>query len=183
MELSCISVPNPLSYLICYGIPDVENRGYSTDYRGPLYIHSIGRHAISGMPDLSEFPVPVIQEFDNLMQTIGQIEDASRYVSIPENGITVALKDENLHTDRAVAEYTLLSDVYSAYRADPRKPFFHVQAIIGRVDLVDVVNNSTSPWARSGSYHWVFENAVIAKEPILHVSTSRTGLWKYRLND
>jgi len=182
MQISCISVPNPLSYLICYGIADVENRGYSTDYRGPLYIHSVGRRPISGMPDLSEYPVPVIQEFDNLMQTIGQIDQASRYVSIPDAGLTVALKNESGQSDRTIAEYSLLADVYAAHHEDPRKPFFHVQSIIGRVELVDVVNNSKSPWARSGSYHWILENPQIAKEPIPGIQTSRTGLWKYSVN-
>lgn len=183
MELACISVPNPLSYLICYGIADVENRGYSTDYRGPLYIHSIGRHAISGMPDLSDYPVAVIHEFDELIQNISEIEQANRYLTIPENGLSVALKDEDRQSNQAVAEYSLLTDVYESHRADPRKPFFHVQAIIGRVELVDVVKDSDSRWARSGSYHWVFENPVIAAQPMLHVSTSRTGLWKYTTGD
>lgn len=183
MEIACISVPNPLSYLICYGIADVENRGYSTDYRGPLYIHSIGRRAISGMPDLSEYPVPLIREFDALMQRISEIEERNEFLDIPENGLSVALKNESAQSERAIAEYSLLTDVYEAHRADPRKPFFRVQAIIGRVDLVDVVKSSGSPWARDDSYHWVFENAVLAKEPVLNVSTSRTGLWKYTLSD
>jgi hypothetical protein len=182
MEISCISVPNPLSYLLCYGIADVENRGFSTDYRGPLYIHSVGRRPISGMPDLSEYPVPVIQEFDNLMQTIGQIDQASRYVGIPDGGLSVFLKNESNQSDRTVAEYSLLADVYAAHREDPRKPFFYVQSIIGRVDLVDVVNNSKSPWARPGSYHWILANAQIAREPITGVQTSRTGLWKYTVH-
>ncbi|MFP4377460.1 MAG: hypothetical protein ACLFP4_10475 [Spirochaetales bacterium] len=183
MELTCLSVPNPLSYLLCYGIANVENRGFDTDYRGPLYIHSVGKQAISGMPDLSEYPVPLIQEFDNLMQTMAQLEEATRFVGVPESGLRIYLKNEDRQPERVVSEYSLLSDVYAAHRANPRKPFFHVQAIIGKVDLVDVVTDSDSPWAREGSYHWILEKPVIVKEPILHVVSSRTGLWKYTLKE
>jgi len=183
MELTCLSVPNPLSYLLCYGIADVENRGFDTDYRGPLYIHSIGKHAISGMPDLSEYPVPLIQEFDNLMQTMAQVEEATRFVGIPDSGLSIYLKNEDRQSERVVAEYSLLSDVYAAHRDNPRKPFFYVQAIIGKVELVDVVTDSDSPWARDGYHHWVFDKPVIVKEPILRVVSNRTGIWKYKAKE
>jgi hypothetical protein len=45
MQVTCLSVPNPRSYLLCAGIAEVENRGFDTDYRGTLYVHSAGRYA------------------------------------------------------------------------------------------------------------------------------------------
>ena len=53
MEVTCLSIPNPRSYLVCAGIADVENRSTMTDYRGTLYIHSAGRFGLRGMPDMS----------------------------------------------------------------------------------------------------------------------------------
>jgi hypothetical protein len=41
------------------------------------------------------------------------------------------------------------------------KPYVHPArgGIIGVVDLVDVVTDSTSDWAMGGHYHWVLDNA------------------------
>lgn len=39
-------------------------------------------------------------------------------------------------------------------------------AIIGVVDLVDVVPHSESPWALGTAFHWVLENARYLPEPI-----------------
>jgi hypothetical protein len=183
MEVTCLSVPNPRSYLICAGVADVENRGFGTDYRGTIYIHSTGRYAFRGMPDMSSYPVPVIHEFNDFMARIQEMDRSGRYISIPDNGVRVALKDEDSQSEQAVAEYALLSDVYAAYKRDPEAPFFHVKAIIGKVDLVDVVEDAASPWAGNGYRHWILENPVLFSEPIMGITTSRTGLWKYELAD
>ena len=181
MEITCLSVPNPRSYLICAGIADVENRGFDTDYRGALYIHSTGRYAFAGMPDMSSYPVPVIHEFNDYMNQIQAMDRGGQFISIPDHGVRVELKDEESQSDEAVAEYALLADVYASYKRDPRSPYFHVHAIIGRVDLVDVVTDSTSRWAEKGYKHLVFENPALFAEPIVGVRASRTGLWKYDL--
>lgn len=183
MEVTCLSVPNPRSYLLCAGIADVENRGFATDYRGPIHIHSTGRYAFRGMPDMSTYPVPVIHEFNEILAQIQELDRGSRFISIPDGGVRVALKNEDRQSDRSLAEYALLSDVYSAYRRDPDAPFFHVRAIIGTVELVDVVEDSSSPWAQTGYKHWIFRNAVLFREPITGIATSRTGLWKHDLQD
>jgi hypothetical protein len=183
MEVTCLSVPNPKSYLICAGIADVENRGFGTDYRGTLYIHSTGRYAFRGMPDMSEYPVPVIHEFNDVLARIAEMDRAGRYISIPDAGVRITLKDEDAQSERAVAEYSLLADVYTAYRRNPSQPFFHVKAVVGTVDLVDVVNNANSPWAQAGYKHWILENPVLFPEPITGVSTSRTGLWGYEMRE
>jgi len=183
MRVTCLSVPNPRSYLICAGIADVENRGFATDYRGPVYIHSTGRYAYSGMPDMSEYPVPVIQEFNEMLAQIQEMDRAGVYISIPDSGVRIALKNEDEQSERSVAEYSLLADVYAAYKRDPTAPFFHVKAIVGRVDLVDVVSDSESEWAEKGYQHWILDNPVLFAQPIVGVSKSRTGLWEYELPD
>ncbi|MFW5685406.1 MAG: hypothetical protein ACOC0O_02025 [Spirochaetota bacterium] len=181
MEVTCLSVPNPRSYLICSGIADVENRGFAPDYRGTLYIHSTGRYAFRGMPDMSAYPVPVIHEFNDVLARIAEMDRGSRFISIPDGGVRVALKNEDAQSDEAVAEYALLADVYRAYKRDPKAPFFHVRAIIGTVDLLDVVEDSKSPWAQEGYKHWVLGNAVLFDEPVMGVRTSRTGLWTHEM--
>lgn len=181
MKVTCLSVPNPRSYLLCAGIAPVENRGFATDYRGTLYIHSTGRYAIRGMPDLSDYPVPVIHEFDAYLARIQEMEAKGRYIGFPEGGVRVVLKDEDRQSEQTVSEYALLAAAYAAYRRDPHTPFFHVKAIIGTVDLVDVVENSKSPWAEPGSKHWILDEPRLFAEPILGVTSSRTGLWEFEL--
>ncbi|NBC30413.1 MAG: hypothetical protein GVY29_10555 [Spirochaetes bacterium] len=178
MELTCLSIPNPVSYLVCYGIKDVENRTWSTEYRGRLYVHSGGHVSFRGMPDMSRYPVPLIHEFDALMNQIDEIESQTSYVGIVDNGISVYLKKENRQTDNIVAQYNLLQDVYTHYRSDKQGAFFHANAIIGSVELVDVVAESTSEWAEQGRFQWVFRDPRILREPISRVR-EQPGLFTY----
>lgn len=181
MEVNCLSVPNPLSYLICAGVKDVDNRGFGTDYRGTVYIHSSGRYSIRGMPSLEDYPVPVIHEFNEMLTAIGEMDASSRFIGFADAGVQVFLKNEDLQPDSVVNEYALLSEVYRHHRDNPRKPYFLVNAIIGRVTLADVVEDSGSPWAEDGYHHWVFRDAVLFREPVTGVRTTRTGLWKHEL--
>jgi hypothetical protein len=169
MQLTCLSVPNPVSYLICYGIKDVENRTWSTEHRGRLYIHSGGRVSFRGMPDMSRYPLPLVHEFDRLMNDIEEIEAQTRYIGIVDYGLSVYLKKEPRQPDSIIAQYNLLQDVYDHYRSEQQGAFFHAEAIIGSVDLVDVISDSESEWAEPGRFHWVLENPRILKEPILRV--------------
>lgn len=40
MIINILSVKQPWAWLICAGYKDVENRSWTTNYRGPLYIHA-----------------------------------------------------------------------------------------------------------------------------------------------
>jgi hypothetical protein len=183
MEAICLSVPNPRSYLLCAGIADVENRGFSTDYLGPIYIHSTGRRSVSGMPDMSDYPVPVIHEFDEILGRIQNLDSDAEYITIPDKGVRVALRDEPSQSDQVIAEYALLTDVYRAYRENPHKPFFLVNAIVGTVELLDVSTNANSVWAQDGYTHWILGNAELFEEPLLGITASRSGLWKHELQE
>ena len=48
----------------------------------------------------------------------------------------------------------------------PQGAAYTYMAIIGVVNLVDIVENSTSPWAMSGYKHWVLEDRVLFPLPI-----------------
>lgn len=41
-----------------------------------------------------------------------------------------------------------------------------IGAILGTVDLVDVVRNSSSRWATSGHYHWILRNPQVLSRPL-----------------
>lgn len=46
-------------------------------------------------------------------------------------------------------------------------------AIIGQVELVDVVQGHSSPWAEPGAYHWVLANAVKFDTPVPYSGRQR----------
>lgn len=52
------------------------------------------------------------------------------------------------------------------------------RAIIGHVDIVDCIEDSDSPWASDGQYHWLLSNPVLFDEPITDIP-GRLGLWKF----
>jgi ASCH domain len=52
--------------------------------------------------------------------------------------------------------------------------------ILGSVVLVDVVDNSTSPWAEPGAWHWLLEDPQPWPEPV--PSKGDLGLWDYELS-
>lgn len=51
-------------------------------------------------------------------------------------------------------------------------------AIIGEVDIVDCVVDSKSVWAEPEGFHWVLENPVLYKKPILNVK-GKLSFWQY----
>lgn len=50
--------------------------------------------------------------------------------------------------------------------------------IVGSVEIVDCVQDSTSPWAERGQWHWVCRNAKVFDHPIRNVK-GRLGLWSW----
>lgn len=62
--------------------------------------------------------------------------------------------------------------------------YFKKSCIIGEVDIVDCVQNSTSIWAEKGNgiWHWKLANAVFYDEPIKNVK-GKLGIWNININD
>ncbi|MBK5719920.1 hypothetical protein JGH11_03455 [Dysgonomonas sp. Marseille-P4677] len=52
-------------------------------------------------------------------------------------------------------------------------------AIIGHVDLVDIVEDSSSIWALKDHYHWKLENPVLFESPYINVK-GQLGFWDCR---
>ena len=105
-----LTVKQPWATLLVAGVKDVENRSWSTNHRGPLWIHA------------------------------GKGRDA------PPPGVTL---DESLDYPTGV--------------------------LLGTVDLVDIIQDSTSQWGEPGSYHWVVQPMVALARPI--PMRGRLGLW------
>jgi hypothetical protein len=51
-------------------------------------------------------------------------------------------------------------------------------AIIGTVDLIDVVRDSDSEWAEADSFHWVLANPRPLPVPVS--ACGKLGLWNYQ---
>jgi hypothetical protein len=150
-EIVCLSVRNPLSYLICEGIKDVENRTWKTDYRGRLFIHSSGSNEISfGEDDLPEgvWNDPEHEgQIEALILKIGDFYDA-----------------KGIDLEKTVKE---------------KDAYFKGHAIIGYVDLVDIVRDSKSKFAIPGQYHWIVKNPVLLDKPLTNVA-GKLSLWRYQ---
>jgi len=77
--MKCLSVRQPWANLIISGAKGVENRSWSTGYRGPLYIHAprmIDKNAEEKFKDIiSAYPLGAI---------IGQVDLVD--VMVPEQG-------------------------------------------------------------------------------------------------
>ena len=48
--------------------------------------------------------------------------------------------------------------------------------IIGSVDLVDCIRESSSQWAFPNYHHWIVKNPILLERPVLNVK-GRLGLW------
>lgn len=61
---------------------------------------------------------------------------------------------------------------------------FDLGCIIGEVDIVDCVQNSSSIWADKGNdvYHWELANSVLYDKPIEEVK-GKLGIWNININN
>lgn len=75
---------------------------------------------------------------------------------------------------------SILLDVRRAVDVYMSRPRQEIQlprgAIIGTVDLVDIVRDSASPWAEPDQFHWVLANA---REMTPEPARGMLGLWEH----
>lgn len=158
-NVKVITVHQPFASLIVAGFKDVENRSWGTEYRGPLYIHA-GK---------TEFPypaylVPLLADFEatggtRFYKPAGPEEEA------PLIPIREFSEDEKKQEDFIIRCY-----------AEGDGP--PLSAIVGVVDLVDVVKGSRSRWAEPGCFHWILANPREFAKPVLMVK-GKLGLWNF----
>ncbi len=167
MKVTCLSIINPISYLIVAGIKDVENRTWTNNYRGTLYIHSSGDAAAHCyVRDYADI-LKIHAEFDSIY------DDADGYPVITEDHTLLGFdREENefFLTEKGEVyrkEYELIKKYNPSLQSND--PYFKSQAIIGTVELVDVIRNSDSPFAAPDQYHWILANPVMFERPFLYI--------------
>jgi len=148
----CISIKNLISYAVCAGIKDVENRTWKTDYRGELYIHSSGNIDYADFDTLSMFHTPAAAE--ELQKFLIDKNPQGNLKSYPAS----------------IQKFVDFIDFVAKWEDKTRQKYvFYSQAIIGKVMLVDIVQDSKSIFAIDGQYHWILANAELFENPILYV--------------
>lgn len=171
--MKVLSVRNPWSHLILRGGKDVENRTWTTNYRGRLYIHSSGDEEWDFPDEVLEFVLsPEFKKRPAYIERLRRLDQSvlGHYQKLAQaNGFDISNSDEDF------ALFTQLIE-----KSAEKYSFFLNRAIVGYVDLVDVVKDSPSPWAQRGAYHWVLEKPVVLDTPVLQVK-GRLGLWSYEL--
>ena len=156
MQVKVLSVKNPFAYLILQGGKDVENRTWTTDYRGRLYIHVSG----DTLPFLTDEP--------NLT------DDYARKLEVFLDTLA------EYYSKCDIEKGTTAESFMNAVIDNPELWLLKSQSIIGYVDLVDIIQNSSSPWSIEGQYHWILKNPTLLENPIRQVK-GRLGLWNYNL--
>ncbi len=116
--LKCLSIQQPWSWLIVNGYKDIENREWTTSYRGPVLIHAGAR-------------------LDSSWFDCGELYD------------------------RPLAELGIVPE----FDMPARQELYPVKSIVGMATLVDVVEESGSPWF-VGRYGFVFQDARLFEKPI-----------------
>ena len=165
--MKTLSIRQPFASLICRGIKTIENRTWNTAYRGKLLIHASGKPL--AWPSFDYLPHDFVKGYQKYY------------------GTSKAMPKEYAAFIRWIEE---LSDFYKLENIPFNQPkdiikrakqygfALPVQAIIGEVELVDIVKNSKEAFAIPGNYHWVMSNSVLYEKPILNIM-GKLKLWEY----
>jgi len=174
--MKTLSIRNPFSYLACLGLKNVENRSWKTPYRGKLLIHSSGKLIRGGFVE-KDFP-------PKSMDRVAEFWDMA--AEKLKNGATEEEVDQ-LCMEMLIPQEIDIHNLFMTdwVVVDKNDRTLHSQAIIGEVDLVDIVDDATekgtpyySIWAQPGNWHWIFKNPVLFKAPHKNVK-GKLRIWEY----
>ena len=175
--MKTLSIKNPWAYLVAFGVKDVENRSWKTDYRGELLIHC------SGDPidfiDTGDVPEGFYKQLSALNdEGINAYSVCEHHPPQIQNWWKLYMMCLNhLGVKDRVCD-GFWRDVKEAIKA--RGFPMPSQAIIGKVNLVDIVDDSDSVWAEPHQYHWILSDAGPFDKPILGVK-GKIRFWNYDL--
>jgi hypothetical protein len=165
-----LSIKNPWAYLIVSGMKDVENRTWRTPYRGTLIIHATGEPFC--WPDGSWFPESVRERLENDLSTLTPYEllsPVSRgYEDLCRYAETYLGFSEKEDPSAPISDAVFAEKLKGAIKHAEIAPFV-ASAIIGEAELFDIVEDSDSPWAQEGCFHWLLRNPVWYDKPELGV--------------
>lgn len=196
--MKCLSVETLYAYQICFGFKDVENRNWKTDYRGPLYIHASGKLDYLSLDVFNLMPK---KRYEEIMKLADELY--SRYGVSQNNELNVKedLKRNNLW-EKYKCAYNFVNAIENygetfeqhygvnyfdaiKYDEDECDNFIRenknnyllkARRIIGKVNLIDIIKNSKSPFAEKNCYHWVLEDPVLFSKPYVNVN-GKLRLW------
>jgi hypothetical protein len=173
--MKTLSVKQPHATLIYAGVKRVENRTWTTDYRGRLLIHASGE-AIS------------FYDFDKMPQTwcalFADYLDEYDFFDPPPGSppsIQAAFRLNRKIFEHYHQPFDDDSDIKSWIKGAVKEYgcFFTSQAIIGEATLSDIVTDSTDDFAIPGQYHWIMADPVLYDKPIAQVM-GRLRLWDFQ---
>lgn len=166
--MKVLSINTHSAYMICAGIKDIENRTWQTSYRGTLYIHAAGD---------SHFDV----EFKDFLFNKQALKLAKEFEK--------ELLDETIKFDinkyptwLQEFGYLIQEKIIPHYKKFPDIPFFKSSAIIGKVELVDIVKNSNSIFADPGLYHFILQNPCLFKNTLSPVK-GKLKIFDFNFNE
>ena len=177
MSKTALSIRNPISYLVASGAKWVENRTWKTDYRGRIYIHSSGDKSFDCLT-IHDFPSSCSDDYSVIQKKLGNNPSEEEiYKMIKKLGET-RWTDATLYAESCAKLEQLYKKYYGSWSNDieDRKKLIKNKgyalknyAIIGHVDLVNIVDDCRSAYAEYNCYHWIFDNPVLYEKPVLNV--------------
>jgi len=184
MIVKTLSVKQPWATYICAGLKDVENRTWTTDYRGRLLIHVPVSDKSQYQPDSRLLPPGWQDEYRKAISFEGDgfcevSEGIRKYMRLCD------MADEfyGMTDDDFADNDTYINKIKTVAR---EKGFFMpAGAIIGECVLADVVQNHAGEWAQDmgpKTYHWVIKNPVLYEKPVKNVM-GKLRLWDFDLPD
>jgi hypothetical protein len=173
--MKTLSVKQPYATLICAGIKRVENRTWTTDYRGRFLIHASGNH--NSFYEYNAFPKKwmdvfsdYIDKYDNFDPPKGAPETIQAAFRL--NRRIFEFYHQPLESDSDIKGW--MKDAVKKYGY-----FFQAQAIIGEATLSCIIQNSDDDFAIAGQYHWLMSDPVLYDKPIAKV-IGHLRLWDFK---
>ena len=168
--MKTLSIRSQYAYQVCTGIKDIENRSWKTEYRGKLLIHASGKEA--AFEFLHKYwPEKVWKDLKSRKYIIDHV--------LQDNAPDYIRKIYNAYYNVIYPHYNCASyEEFEKQLPDLKKPLMITQAIIGEVELSDIVVESKSVFAEKNVYNWVLTNPVLYDKPISNVK-GRLRLWEF----
>lgn len=170
--METLSVKQPWASLIVCGAKDVENRTWTTSYRGRLLIHSSGDPYL--WPDNDVLPDLYLEILESHLGPEADLSDLPPQLSAYHNLCLEASDHYGLLDQFYTFDESVLKKL-----ADEVGPALDTHQIIGEATLVDVVKNHPSPWSEPGQFHFVLENSIQYDKPIKNVR-GKLRIWQYQ---
>lgn len=182
MKKFALSIKNPVSYLVCSGAKWIENRSWKTDYRGRIYIHSSGNENCT-FTTFEPYAKGITSFVKKIEGEYGRFPSEKDIKKIVKDYGVERWNDFILYEDAQEFLAEFYTANYGAEWADVVKSMSDSQirafckkrgfacksfAIIGHVDLIDIIKDSRSIWAQNG-FNWIFDNPVLYDRPVINV--------------